>query len=74
MQEALLAYPTASLDELLPHDRNLPRRATKRDEAELEPERERFHERRCCGFECFWFAHTAGFQLWVSSEASSAQR
>jgi hypothetical protein len=44
VQEAPLADPAPALDELAVHDRDLPRRATEADEAELEPETKRAPE------------------------------
>ncbi|MNE73738.1 hypothetical protein D3C80_1697650 [compost metagenome] len=40
MQKAPLADPAAPLDQLLMHDRNLPRRAAETDEAQLQPEQQ----------------------------------
>jgi hypothetical protein len=46
MEETALGNPLAPLDELLVQDRDLPRRTAEADEAELEPEAERFPEAR----------------------------
>jgi hypothetical protein len=49
MQETPLADPAPSLDQLGVHDRDLPRRPAEADEAELEPEAQRFGEADGCG-------------------------
>ena len=45
MQKTLFRYPASLLDEFAMHDRDLPRRPAETDEAELEPEAQRFRER-----------------------------
>ena len=45
VQEPAVRDPAAALDDLLVHDRDLPRRAAEVDEAELHPEARRLAER-----------------------------
>ena len=45
MQKAFFRYPAALFNQLAVHDGNLPRRAAKADEAELQPKAQRFFER-----------------------------
>ena len=65
VQEPLLADPAAALDQFGMHQRDLARRATETDEAELEPEAERLGERHLrgclhrCLRRCHWPAEGA---------------
>jgi hypothetical protein len=45
MQKPFFRNPATLFDQLAVHDRNLPSRATKADEAELQPEAEGFAKR-----------------------------
>jgi hypothetical protein len=52
VQETLFADPASTLHEFGMHDRDLPGQPAKTDEAEREPEAQRFAKTRCR-----WFVH-----------------